>query len=253
MTAPSYEEKNFSALEEKIGVSFNNKDHLVQAFVHRSYLNEHRDFPVSHNERLEFLGDAVLELVVTEYLFANYLNPEGELTNWRAALVNATMCATVANDIGMEEYLFLSHGESKDAGTKAREYILANAIEALIGAIYIDQGWDMSKQFITRWVITKLPEVLDLGLWMDPKSRFQESAQEICGVTPTYRVLEETGPDHAKQFVVGVYLDKEKVAEGSGGSKQEAQVAAAEAGLKVKAWKGPHVEIVGRSEKDPIG
>lgn len=253
MPVPAYEEKNFAALEEKIGVSFNNKDHLVQAFVHRSYLNEHRDFPMSHNERLEFLGDAVLELVVTEYLFANYLNPEGELTNWRAALVNATMCATVANDIGMEEYLFLSHGESKDAGTKAREYILANAIEALIGAIYIDSGWDLSKQFITRWVITKLPEVLDLGLWMDPKSRFQEAAQEIVGVTPTYRVLEETGPDHAKQFVVGVYLDKEKVAEGRGGSKQEAQVSAAEAALKVKLWKGPHVEIVGRNESDPIG
>lgn len=253
MPVPAYEEKNFAALEEKIGVSFNNKDHLVQAFVHRSYLNEHRDFPMSHNERLEFLGDAVLELVVTEYLFGNYLNPEGELTNWRAALVNATMCATVANDIGMEEYLFLSHGESKDAGTKAREYILANAIEALIGAIYIDSGWDLSKQFITRWVITKLPEVLDLGLWMDPKSRFQESAQEIVGVTPTYRVLEETGPDHAKQFVIGVYLDKEKVAEGRGGSKQEAQVSAAEAALKVKLWKGPHVEIVGRSESDPIG
>ena len=253
MFVPAYEEKNFAALEEKIGIDFANKNHLVQAFVHRSYLNEHRDFSMSHNERLEFLGDAVLELVVTEYLFQNYLNPEGELTNWRAALVNATMCAKVANAIGLEEYLFLSHGESKDAGTKAREYILANAIEALIGAIYVDQGWDLAKQFVTRWVISELGEVLDLGLWMDPKSRFQEAAQEIVGVTPTYRVLEESGPDHAKQFVVGVFLDKEKVADGAGGSKQEAQVEAAEKALKIKAWKGPHVEIVGRRAEDPIG
>ena len=173
MTIPAYTEKNFAKLEERIGIVFNNKDFLVQALVHRSYLNENRDFPLSHNERLEFLGDAVLELVVTEYLFENYLNPEGELTNWRAALVNAKMCAAVSNEIGLEEYLFLSHGESKDAGTKAREYILANVMESVIGAIYLDQGWDISKQFITRWIITKLPEVLEKGLWMDPKSRFQ--------------------------------------------------------------------------------
>jgi ribonuclease III len=253
MIVPQYEEKNFAKLEEKLGIQFKNKNHLVQAFVHRSYLNENRDFPLSHNERLEFLGDAVLELVVTKYLFDNYLNPEGELTNWRAALVNAKMCATVAAEIGMEEYLFLSHGESKDAGTKAREYILANAIEALIGAIYFDQGWEVSDQFITRWVITKLEEVLELGLWMDPKSRFQESTQEIVGVTPTYKVLSEDGPDHDKQFTVGVYLDKEKVADGVGGSKQEAQVEAAEKALKIKGWKGPKTEILHRSDADPIG
>ena len=253
MTIPAYEEKNFKKLEKKISIPFKNKDYLVQSLVHRSYLNENRDFPLAHNERLEFLGDAVLELVVTEYLFENYLNPEGELTNWRAALVNAKMCAAVAAEIGMEEFLFLSHGESKDAGTKAREYILANALEAIIGAIYIDQGWDMSKQFITRWIITKLPEVLELGLWMDPKSRFQEASQEIVGVTPTYRVLKEDGPDHDKRFVVGVYLDKEKVAEGIGGSKQEAQVEAAEQGLKIKKWKGPKIEILERNEGDPLG
>lgn len=239
-----YKEKNFKALEKVIGIKFNNPDYLVQALVHRSYLNENRDFLLGHNERLEFLGDAVLELVVTEFLFENYLNPEGELTNWRAALVNAKMCAQVANEIGFESYLFLSHGESKDAGTKAREYILANAIEAVIGAIYIDQGWDMAKQFVTRWIITKLPEVLEMGLWMDPKSRFQETAQELIGITPTYKVLEESGPDHDKQFVIGIYLDKDKIAEGQGGSKQEAQVDAAEKALKVKEWKGPHVEIL---------
>ena len=220
MPVSAYEEKNFTTLEDTIGIHFRNQDLLVQAFVHRSYLNEHREFPLAHNERLEFLGDAVLELIVTKYLFDNYLNPEGELTNWRAALVNAKTCASAANDIGLEAYLFLSHGESKDAGTKAREFILANAFEAIIGAIYLDQGWDIAEQFVTRWIIVKLAEVLDLGLWMDPKSRFQESAQELLGITPTYRVLKEEGPDHDKQFVVGVYLDKEKVADLLTSSKQ---------------------------------
>src|SRR3989338_113182 len=159
MTIASYKEKNFADLEKKIGTKFKNKNHLVQALVHRSYLNENRDFELAHNERLEFLGDAVLELVVTEYLFENYLNPEGELTNWRAALVNAKMCSIVAQEIDLEPYLFLSHGESKDANTKARGYILANALEAVIGAIYLDQGSEIAKQFVTRWVLTKLPEV----------------------------------------------------------------------------------------------
>lgn len=253
MPTPAYTEKKFPELEERIGVTFKQPDYLVQALVHRSFLNEHRDFPLGHNERLEFLGDAVLELVVTEYLFDNFLNPEGELTNWRAALVNAKMCAIVATEIGLEPYLFLSHGESKDANTKARDYILANALEAVIGAIYVDQGWDMAEQFITRWVITRLPEVLEMGLWMDAKSRFQESAQETMGITPTYRVLGEDGPDHAKEFVVGVYLDKEKVAEGKGTSKQEAQTDAAENAVRVKGWKGPKVEVLERKEGDPIG
>jgi ribonuclease-3 len=204
---------------------------------------------LDHNERLEFLGDAVLELVVTEYLYKNYSNPEGEMTNWRAALVNAKMCAIIANDLNIESYLFLSHGEAKDAGTKAREYILANAIEAIIGAIYIDQGWDMAKQFVTRWIIIKLPEVLEMGLWMDPKSRFQETAQELIGITPTYKVLDESGPDHNKSFTVGVYLDKEKIADGVGTSKQEAQVDAAEKALKVKNWKGPKIDIFARDKK----
>ncbi|MFH1286926.1 MAG: ribonuclease III [Candidatus Magasanikbacteria bacterium] len=253
MPVPEYIVKSFSKLEKKIGIEFKDKDYLVQAFVHRSFLNENRDFPLAHNERLEFLGDAVLELVVTEFLFENYLNPEGELTNWRAALVNAKMCAQVAAEIDMEEYLFLSHGESKDAGTKAREYIMANVMEALIGAMYLDQGWDITKQFITRWIVSKLPEVLELGLWMDPKSRFQESSQEIIGITPTYRVLKEEGPDHDKQFIVGIYLEKEKIAEGEGGSKQEAQVQAAENGLKVKKWKGPKIQILKRNSGDPLG
>jgi len=247
---PAYNEKKFKNLEKKIGIKFNQPNYLVQALVHRSYLNENRNFPLGHNERLEFLGDAVLELIITEYLFENYLNPEGELTNWRAALVNAKMCAQISAEIGLEEYLFLSHGESKDAGTKAREYILAKVMESLIGAIYIDQGWETTKQFVTRWFLSKLEEVLEMGLWMDPKSRFQESAQEIIGLTPNYKVLSEEGPDHAKKFIVGAYLDKEKIAEGIGTSKQEAQVAAAENALATKKWKGPKVEIVLRPKNE---
>jgi ribonuclease III len=241
-----YKEKPFAALEDHIGIVFRAKEYLVQSFVHRSYLNENRSFPLAHNERLEFLGDAVLELIVTEFLVEHYLNPESNLTSWRAALVNAKMCAQVANEIGLDQYLFLSHGESKDAGTKAREIILANAIEALIGAIYVDQGWDMAKQFVTRWVLSKLPIVLEFQLWADPKSKFQEAAQEIMGTTPTYRVLEEAGPDHSKQFLVGVYLERDLVATGKGTSKQEAQIAAAEKGLEKKGWKGPKIDIIQR-------
>lgn len=249
---PEVQEKDFPLLEQKLGVKFNNIDYLVQAFVHRSYLNEHHEFPLGQNERLEFLGDAVVELVVTEYLFNEYGNPEGELTNWRAALVNAKMLASVAYELGVEPFLFLSHGESKDAGTKAREYIMANVFESLIGAIYLDQGYEACKNFISKCVITKLPYVLENGLYMDAKSRFQESSQEILGITPNYRVLEESGPDHAKIFKVGIFLEKELVATGEGSSKQEAQTEAAEAALKIKKWKGPKIEIIKRNPGDPI-
>ncbi|PIT87708.1 MAG: ribonuclease III [Candidatus Magasanikbacteria bacterium CG10_big_fil_rev_8_21_14_0_10_40_10] len=249
LSRPDIQEKHFENLEEKIGINFNNPELLVQAFVHRSYLNENREFPTGHNERLEFLGDAVLELVITEYLYNKYGNPEGELTNWRAALVNAKMLASVAYEIGFENFLFLSHGESKDEGTKARDYILANTMEALIGAIYLDLGYDSAKQFISRWVITKLPYILENGLYMDPKSRFQESSQEITGATPVYRVLDEQGPDHMKFFKVGVFLDKEMIAVGEGMSKQEAQSEAAEAALKIKGWKGPKVNIIEINEE----
>ncbi|MFB6226235.1 MAG: ribonuclease III [Candidatus Paceibacteria bacterium] len=253
MTIDAYEEKNFEEFEEKIGIDFDNKNHLVQAFVHRSYINESREFPLENNERLEFLGDAVLELSVTEYLFRNYLNPEGELTNWRAALVNADMCSRVARELGMNSYLFLSKGEKQEGDTKARNYILANAIEALIGAIYIDQGFDMADQFIRRWIISKLPEVLEKGLWMDPKSRFQEAAQDKVGITPTYEVIEEEGPDHNKTFTVGVYLEDEQVATAQGSSKQEAQERAAEKGIEKKNWPGPQVEVKERDSTDPLG
>ncbi len=223
-------------LEEIIGVTFKNRDTLRQALVHRSYLNEHPDFALGHNERLEFLGDAVLELVVTEFLFAKYENPEGELTNWRAALVNADMLSDICAEMEIEEFLYLSRGESKDKDSKARRYILANAFEAVIGAIYLDAGWEASKTFITDRVLVKLPAILEHRLYIDPKSRFQEAAQEKMGVTPNYKVISEEGPDHAKTFQVGAYIAKDLIATGSGTSKQEAQVAAAEAAIKTKGW-----------------
>ncbi len=228
--------EDFSGLEQAIGVTFQNKDMLRQALVHRSYLNEHPDFPLGHNERMEFLGDAVLELVVTEHLYNNYDNPEGELTNWRAALVNSEMIAKLNDELGSEPYLHLSKGESKDSNSKARKYILANAFEAIIGAIYLDQGWEAAKKFITERVLKELPEILEKQLYIDPKSRFQEAAQEHLGITPSYKVMSEIGPDHEKTFEVGVYLGKTKVAIGTGTSKQEAQVAAAQAGIDAKGW-----------------
>ena len=225
-------------LAERLGIQFNNLEILQQAVTHRSYLNEHRDYKLDHNERLEFLGDAVLELVVTEFLYANYPNPEGELTNWRASLVNGEMLAKISGKIGVEEFLLMSRGEAKDTG-KARQYLLANAFEAITGAIYLDQkekGYDVAKDFILKNVVVELPEIISSKSYMDPKSSFQEQAQEKVGITPSYRVLEETGPDHARKFVVGVYLDQELVAKGEGLSKQEAQRNAAVAGLEAKGW-----------------
>ncbi len=227
---------DIESLEQTLGVTFLNKDTLRQALVHRSYLNEHPDFHLGHNERLEFLGDAVLELVVTEYLYQHYENPEGELTNWRAALVNADILAGICEKIGVEAYLYLSKGEAKDAKSKARRYILANAFEAVIGSIYLDLGWDGAKKFITQFVLCELPNILEHRLYIDPKSRFQEASQERLGITPNYKVMSEVGPDHAKEFQVGVYLDKELVAIGTGMSKHEAQVAAADAAIKAKSW-----------------
>ncbi len=228
--------KNLKPLQEGIRVEFKNEDILQQALVHRSYLNEHPRFTLDHNERLEFLGDAVLELVVTEHLYATYPNPEGELTNWRAALVNAIKLSEIAKRIHLDEYLYLSRGEAKDNKGKARLYILANAIEALIGAIYLDRGFETVKTFVHEFIIVDLPHILENKLYLDPKSRFQESAQDKVGVTPQYKVISESGPDHNKWFVMGVYLGEELIAQGEGSSKQEAQMAAAEAGLKEKKW-----------------
>ena len=227
---------NLTELEGKLQFTFNDKDLLTQALVHRSYLNEHPGFKLGHNERLEFLGDAVLELVVTENLFNNYPNPEGELTNWRAALVNAKILADIGKELEIEEHLLLSHGESKDTSSKARHYILADTMESIIGAMYLDKSYDEVKVFIERVVLNKLENILKNKLYLDPKSKFQESSQEFEGVTPTYKVLEESGPDHEKEFIVGVYLGSEMIAKGKGTSKQEAQVSAATEALKSKNW-----------------
>ncbi len=229
-------ELSLGPLEERLGHVFADKSLLVQAITHRSYLNEHADFPYTHNERLEFLGDAVLEVVVTEHLYKNYANPEGELTNWRAALVNAKTLAGIANQLQFEEFLLLSKGESRDKNSKARMYILANAIEAIIGAIYLDGGMPSVEKFINAHILNHLPFILKNELYVDPKSKFQETAQEMLGVTPSYKVLEEVGPDHNKEFTVGVFLEKELISVGRGSSKQEAQVAAAQAGLEAKGW-----------------
>ncbi|MEI7511978.1 MAG: ribonuclease III [Candidatus Uhrbacteria bacterium] len=227
----------FGALEERLGHTFSDRSLLLQALTHRSYLNENTSFEYPHNERLEFLGDAVLELVVTEFLYKNYANDEGELTNWRAALVNAKTLAGVSKDLHFEENLLMSKGEAKDKDSKARMYIMANAIEAIIGAIYLDGGMPASEKFVGRHVLNLLPKILKDELYVDSKSKFQETAQEVMGVTPTYKVLDEKGPDHNKEFTIGVFLDKELIAVGRGTSKQEAQVSAADAGLDAKGWR----------------
>ncbi len=222
-------------LEKQIGVTFKNKDLLLQALTHRSYLNENPKWHLDQNERLEFLGDAVLELVVTEELYAKYPNPEGELTNWRAALVNAVTLSEISKAFDLNAYMLLSRGEAKDTG-RARQTILANAMEAVIGAIYLDQGYQKAAEFIHRFILKELPRIIEQRLYRDAKSLFQEKAQERVGVTPSYEVLKEWGPDHARNFKIGVYLGKELVAEGEGPSKQEAQQKAAEAALRAKAW-----------------
>lgn len=233
--------KEFSILEKKLGVKFKNKDLLKQAFTHRSYLNENPGFPgrtgkLEHNERLEFLGDAVAELIVTEYLYKEFPEKaEGDLTNWRAALVNAKMLTSVAEDLGFNDFLLLSKGEAKELG-KARAYILANAFEAFLGALYLDSGFKPCEEFIRKNLLKNLAGIIKDGSYKDAKSKFQEESQERVSVTPSYKVIKETGPDHEKHFIVGVYLGDELIAEGRGTSKREAEEAAAEAALGIKNW-----------------
>lgn len=227
---------NFKTFEEGLGITFNDGELLRQAFTHRSYLNEHRGEVSTHNERLEFLGDAVLELIVTHFLYNQFPDkPEGDLTAYRAALVNAVTLSEVAGKIGMNEYLLLSKGEAKDTG-RARGILLANAIEALIGAIYLDQGYEAAKQFIEKNLFPKMDEIITKKLWRDPKSTLQEKVQELEGATPHYSVVRETGPDHDKQFIVGVYMKDNLLAQGAGKSKQEAEQDAARNALEEKGW-----------------
>ncbi|HEU0085493.1 MAG TPA: ribonuclease III [Candidatus Paceibacterota bacterium] len=227
---------NFADFEKTTRIIFNDKDLLKQAFIHRSYINENPGSNLFHNERLEFLGDAVLELVVTDYLYKEYPGyAEGELTAVRSALVNTVIISEAASKLGMNNFLLLSKGEAKDNG-KARQYILANTYEAYIGAVYLDQGYDKAAEFIFVSLLPNTEEIVSKKLWRDPKSLIQEKCQEYVGVTPSYRVLQESGPDHDKHFTMGIYFGGELVAEGKGKSKQEAEQKAAEAALKAKKW-----------------
>ncbi|OHA19569.1 MAG: ribonuclease III [Candidatus Taylorbacteria bacterium RIFCSPHIGHO2_02_FULL_47_18] len=230
-------EMNFDSFEKKIGIDFADKGLLKTAFTHRSYLNENKKLKTEHNERLEFLGDAVLELLTTEFLFKKYPHKnEGDMTLYRSALVNAVTLAGVAERLGMNDYMLLSKGEAKDTG-RAREVILANAIEALIGALYLDGGYAKVGDFVSRFVLPLTDSIVAEGKWMDAKSKFQEKAQEIASVTPSYETVRETGPDHDKHFTVAVFLGREKAAEGEGKSKQEAEQDAAANALEAKRWK----------------
>jgi len=217
--------------KDKLGGEFANLDLLITALTHRSYLNEHRSTVKEHNERLEFLGDAVLELVVTEFLYANYSEPEGILTNWRSSLVRTESIGAAADRLGFEPLLRLSRGEKR--GTeRARAQILANSFEAVTGAIYLDKGYEAARKYITDNILSTFDEILKTGSWMDPKSHLQEVVQSQGGSTPQYKVLSEEGPDHDKIFTVGAYVDGDLKGQGSGPSKQAAQVAAATTALQ---------------------
>lgn len=221
---------NNEDFEKKININFKNKTVLDTVFIHRSYINEHRGSNLAHNERLEFLGDAVLELCVTEYLYKKYNKPEGEMTNLRSALVKGESLSEEAKKLNINDLIKTSRGEAKNTG-KARDLILANAFEALIGAVYVDQGYENAYKFVENHIIYKLDDVLEQGLFYDPKSKFQEMSQENLGITPIYELISESGPDHNKIFIMGAYLDDKKVGEGSGQSKQKAQSEAAKAAL----------------------
>lgn len=228
---------DFSKLEEIIEIKFKDIELLKQAFTHRSYLNEDLNWKKGHNERLEFLGDAVLELIVSDYLFIKYPEePEGFMTNLRAALVNADTLSNVARDLNFNNFILLSKGEAKDLG-RGRNYILANAFEALIGAIYLDQNYEATRRFIEKNLIeAQLEKIIEDKTFKDPKSLFQEKSQALLNITPIYKLIEEWGPDHDKHFKMGLFLGNEKIAEGEGHSKQEAELSAAKNGLEVKGW-----------------
>jgi ribonuclease-3 len=213
-------------ISQAIDIEFKDDDLLRQVFIHRSYLNENPGSKLGHNERLEFLGDAVLELIVTEFLYKNYPNPEGELTNWRSALVRGQHLAEVAGQLGLGQWLMLSRGEAKSGG-KTRQILLANMFEALLGAIYLDSGLEVTRKFIDEHITVRLPDILSKELHIDAKSKFQELTQARVGITPHYSVTREEGPDHAKEFTVAVYLGNKLVAEAKGSSKQTAEQAAA--------------------------
>lgn len=225
----------YQELEKKIKIKFNNLDYLKEALTHRSYLNENLSWPYHHNERLEFLGDAVLETVISDFLFKNYPDfEEGELTALRANLANTGSLLEAANKLGLKKYILLSKGEAKSLNSNSS--ILANAVEALIGAIYLDQGYQAVEQFIKDHLLYKVEDILKSKSLKDAKSIFQEISQEKLGITPHYQVISSWGPDHNKMFKVGVFLREEMVATGEGKSKQEAETNAAKEALKIKGW-----------------
>ncbi len=227
---------DFKESAAKLGLAFKNLDLFREAVTHRSYLNEHREAVQNHNERLEFLGDAVLELAATRYLFDKYpTKPEGELTAYRAALVNTVSLAEQARLLGVGDALLLSKGEARDTG-RARDVILANAFEAITGALYLDQGYDAAEAFLANNLFPKIDDVVKNRAWQDAKSRFQELAQDKKGVTPSYKLISETGPDHDKHFTVGVYVGSEEIAQGEGKAKQDAEQSAAHNALQKTGW-----------------
>lgn len=225
---------------EKLGFEFTNIQLLITALTHRSYVNEHKKSVNEHNERLEFLGDAVLELVVTDYLYRNYSEPEGILTSWRAALVRTESIGAAGVEVGYEPLLRMSRGEKHGSSPRARRQILANAFEAVIGAIYLERGYDAASQFIYDHIIVRLQSILESGSWRDAKSHLQEVSQQVDNQTPQYRVIEEIGPDHDKLFTLGVYVGDKLMGTGKGSSKQIAQQAAAKAALEAYAKMSAH-------------
>lgn len=223
--------KQLNELEDQLKLQFKNKELLRNAFIHRSYLNEHSEEKIGNNERLEFLGDAVLSFVVSEYIFEKYpSHPEGDLTNFRASIVNAKILSNIAQELGLGEYLFLSRGEEATGG-RSRQYLLANTFEALLGAIYLDLGIDQASEFVKKYLLPRLENIIEKELYKDYKSKFQEIAQEQRNVTPLYRIIKEEGPDHEKQFTTAVVIGEEVIAQGYGRSKQEAEQEAAKAAL----------------------
>ena len=229
--------KDFQKIAQLLNLSFQNLDLLKEALTHRSFLNEHRDWNIPHNERLEFLGDSILGFVIADNLVEQYPQfAEGELTSLRAALVNSDSLLAVAKELKLEDYLLVSRGEAREL-KNSRSYLLANTIEALIGALYLDGGIDKAKDFIKKYIFSKAETILQTASYKDAKSLFQEKSQALLGITPIYKSLKSWGPDHAKQFEVGVYLNEDLISQGKGYSKQEAEINAAQKALEMKGWQ----------------
>jgi len=230
------DKKDFVKLEKSLGITFRNINFLKQALTHRSYLNENPEWVLGHNERLEFLGDAVLELATSYWMYDKYPeSPEGLLTSLRASLVNASHLSQVAQGLNLEDYLLLSKGGAKD-NSRSKTTLSSNAVEAIIGAIYLDQGFEKASKFVEKFILKDADQILKTKAFKDAKSKLQEVAQDKLGVTPTYKTLDSWGPDHDKHFIVGVHLGEELLAQGEGISKQEAEQSAAESGLRIKGW-----------------